>query len=110
MGVTKTLDYSDTQLLMASRLKALGHPARIAIVEYLLSVNTCICGDIVEHLSLSQPTISKHLQELKSAGIIRGTLSGNSVCYCLDVMVVKELQDYFASSVQWIEGQDLCCK
>ena len=51
---------------MALLAKALGHPARIAIIEYLMRVNTCICGDIVNELPLAQATISQHLRELKN--------------------------------------------
>lgn len=84
MGVTKTDGYTDEQNSLATALKALAHPARIAIVEHILSVNSCICGDIVEVLPLSQPTISQHLKELKSAGIIKGRIEGNAICYCID--------------------------
>lgn len=84
MGVTKTDGYTDEQNSLATVLKALAHPARIAIVEHILSVNSCICGDIVEVLPLSQPTISQHLKELKSAGIIKGRIEGNAICYCID--------------------------
>jgi DNA-binding transcriptional ArsR family regulator len=62
----------------------LGHPARVAIIEYLLKVNTCITGDIVSELPLAQPSISQHLKELKNAGLIKGNIEGNSVCYCND--------------------------
>jgi DNA-binding transcriptional ArsR family regulator len=110
MGVTKELDYTQSQLLISMQLKALGHPARIAIVEHLLSVNSCICGDLVDQLELSQPTISRHLQELKSAGIIQGTISGNSVCYCLNTVAIAGLRNYFESMLPVLEAQNLCCK
>ena len=74
MGVSKTENFSKRQNEMAALMKALAHPARIAIVEYLLSVDTCICGDIVDHLPLAQPTVSQHLKELKAAGIIKGNV------------------------------------
>ncbi|MFZ1798331.1 MAG: metalloregulator ArsR/SmtB family transcription factor, partial [Chitinophagaceae bacterium] len=67
MGATKTTHFTARQNQMAILLKALGHPARIAIMEYLVKVNTCICGDIVNELPLAQPTISQHLRELKNA-------------------------------------------
>ncbi len=110
MGVTKELDYTQSQLLISTQLKALGHPARIAIVEHLLSVNSCICGDLVDQLELSQPTISRHLQELKSAGIIKGTISGNSVCYCLNTETIAGLKNYFESMLPVLKAQNLCCK
>jgi DNA-binding transcriptional ArsR family regulator len=65
MGVTKTTHFTDNQNAIAILAKALGHPARVAIVEYLLKVDACICGDIVNELPLAQPTVSQHLKELK---------------------------------------------
>ena len=79
----KTEHFTLKQNNIATIAKALGHPARVAIVEYLMKVDTCICGDIVNELPLAQPTISQHLKELKNAGIIKGQISGTSVCYCL---------------------------
>jgi len=84
MGITKTETYTDQTLALASIFKALGHPARIAILEFLSEQSTCICGDIVAQLPLSQASISRHLVELKAAGLIKGTISGTSVCYCIN--------------------------
>src|SRR5918993_4302500 len=84
MGATKTEHFTDKQNEIATLAKALGHPARIAIMEYLLKVDTCICGDIVNELPLAQPTVSQHLKELKNAGLIKGNIEGNSICYCID--------------------------
>ena len=95
MGVTKTQNFSQHQNQIANLLKALAHPARVAIIEYLLKVNRCICGDIVEELPLAQATISQHLKELKNAGIIRGTVEGTSICYCLDANTIEVLKIYF---------------
>ena len=67
---TKPKDFTDSQHEIAHTIKALGHPARVAIIEYLLSVDTCICGDIVDVLPLAQPTVSRHLKELKNAKLI----------------------------------------
>ena len=95
MGATKTDHFSEKQNEMAQLAKALGHPARIAIVEYLLKVDTCICGDIVNELPLAQPTVSQHLKELKSSGLIKGTIEGTAICYCIDQENLKKIQDYF---------------
>ena|GEM_PF-1898394 len=70
--------------LLNKRAKALGHPARIEILEYLLAHQTCICGDLVDELPLAQATVSQHLKELKAAGLIHGEIEGNSVCYCIN--------------------------
>lgn len=84
MGLTKTEAFTDRQNALAAYAKALGHPARIAILEHLTHMNTCICGDLVDVLPLAQATVSQHLAELKKAGLIKGTISGTSMCYCLD--------------------------
>ena len=95
MGATKTDYYSDTQNEIAILAKALGHPARIAIIEYILKKNTCICGDIVNELSLAQPTISQHLKELKNAGLIKGSVEGTSICYCVDEKGFEKIRKFF---------------
>lgn len=89
--------------------KALGHPARIAVIEYLIKVNSCICGDIVNKLPLAQPTISQHFKELKNAGIIRGNIEGSSVCYCVDEKAMEKLQTYFADISIKLENKNSCC-
>lgn len=96
MGITKTDHFTDKQNTMATLLKAMGHPARVAIIEYLLKEDSCICGDIVNELPLAQPTISQHLKELKNAGLIKGSIDGNSICYCIDEKAMEKLQNYFA--------------
>jgi DNA-binding transcriptional ArsR family regulator len=83
MGVTKIDSYSPSVLALSEVFKALGHPARLSIISYLLQKGTCICGDIVDELPLAQASISRHLQELKNAGLIKGQITGTSVCYCL---------------------------
>ena len=95
MGATKTDHFTDKQNAIATLAKALGHPARVAIIDYLLKVDTCICGDIVNKLPLAQPTVSQHLKELKNAGFIKGEIEGNSVCYCIDEKMFQKLQAYF---------------
>ena len=84
MGATKTEHFTQRQNEIANVMKALGHPARVAIIDYLLSVDSCICGDIVNVLPLAQPTVSQHLKELKNAGLIKGNIEGNAICYCID--------------------------
>lgn len=84
MGLTKTDAFTKRQNIVAAICKALGHPARIAILEHLIQTNTCITGDLVEVLPLSQATVSQHLKELKNMGVIQGTIEGTSVCYCIN--------------------------
>ena len=84
MGLTKTEEFTKVQNDLASLAKALGHPARVAILQFLIKKNACVCGDIVEELPLSQSTVSQHLKELKKVGLIKGDIEGPSVCYCID--------------------------
>lgn len=100
MGITKTALFTDQQNQMALIFKALGHPARIAILEYLLKANACICSTIVEELPLAQPTISQHLKELKNTGLIKGNIEGNSIGYCIDHAAFEYVYKYFSKFIQ----------
>lgn len=108
MGATKTEHFTEQQNKIASIAKALGHPARIAIIEYLMKVNECICGDIVNELPLAQPTVSQHLKELKNAGIIKGNIEGNSICYCIDEKAIEVINTYFSTIIETV-SKTKCC-
>ena len=108
MGATKTDFFTEEQNKLATIAKALGHPARIAIIEFLLKVNDCICGDIVNELPLAQPTVSQHLKELKNAGIIKGNIEGNSICYCIDEHAFEVLNKYFSNIISTVKKQKCC--
>jgi predicted transcriptional regulator len=84
MGLTKSEIFTEEQNEIAAIAKVLGHPARIAILEFLIKLKSCVCGDLVKDIGLAQPTISQHLKELKKVGIIKGTVEGTCVCYCID--------------------------
>ena len=110
MGATKTTHFTGKQNQVANTMKALAHPARVAIIEYLLKVDTCICGDIVNELPLAQPTVSQHLKELKNAGLIKGDIEGNSICYCINEKTLEMLQKYFAGiAVKLEKKKNNCC-
>ncbi|MDX2001375.1 MAG: metalloregulator ArsR/SmtB family transcription factor [Chitinophagales bacterium] len=96
MGAVKTQGFTHQQLHMAKLAKALGHPARIAILEYLSKQVECVCGDIVDELPLAQATVLQHLKELKEVGLIKGEISGTKTCYCIDMQVWQEIQWMFA--------------
>lgn len=100
MAITKAKLFDDTQKRTAELMKALGHPARIAIVELLAERATCICGDITDELPLAQSTVSQHLKALKNAGIIKGEIDGVRTCYCLDEKGVRELNELFGSIIK----------
>jgi len=108
MGATKTDHFTNKQNQIAKIAKALGHPARVAIIEYLMKVNTCICGDIVNELPLAQPTVSQHLKELKNAGLIKGNIEGNAICYCIDEKNLNVLKEYFAKIILTVTKQKCC--
>ena len=95
MGITKSEIFTAEQNKLASLFKALGHPARVAILQYIINQKACICNDLVDELGLAQATISQHLKELKSIGIIQGTIEGKSVCYCIDEKLWKQIQEEF---------------
>jgi ArsR family transcriptional regulator len=110
MGATNTANFTDKQNAIAKMAKALGHPARVAIIEYLIKVDTCICGDIVNELPLAQPTVSQHLKELKNAGLIKGEVEGNAICYCIDEKAIEKMQNYFGGiSVKLTNKKTNCC-
>lgn len=109
MGTTKTLEFSIKQNNAASLFKALGHPARIAIIEYLLTKNSCICGDIVNEIPLSQSTISQHLKALKEAGIIKGEIEGVKTCYCLNNEALEQLKNLVFTYAEAYKKMKICC-
>jgi ArsR family transcriptional regulator, arsenate/arsenite/antimonite-responsive transcriptional repressor len=108
MGASKTEHFTKEQNEMASIAKALGHPARIAIVEYLINVDTCICGDIVNELPLAQPTVSQHLKELKNANLIKGTIEGNAICYCINEETIDKTVSYFSKIITQLKNKQCC--
>lgn len=107
MGLSKSYKFNERQNKFASLAKALGHPARIAIIEVLIRRNACVCGDIVDELPLSQSTISQHLKELKSAGLVNGTIEGPSTCYCIDEQVWEEIEELFTGLFSQVSKS--CC-
>jgi ArsR family transcriptional regulator, arsenate/arsenite/antimonite-responsive transcriptional repressor len=110
MGATKTEHFTGRQNEIANIMKALGHPARVAIIDYLLKVDTCICGDIVDVLPLAQPTVSQHLKELKNAGLIKGNIEGNAICYCIDEKTFSKFQHFLSTVFDKIQKKkDSCC-
>ena len=110
MGITKSEIFTTEQNQIALLAKTIGHPARVAILQRLFVVNDCICGDLVEDIGLAQATISQHLKELKNVGLIKGTISGTKVCYCIDgekwIEMKKIMNNLFNQDIQLKED---CC-
>ena len=110
MGISKSSHFNEQQNSLANIAKALGHPARLAIVEFLLQQKECVCGDIVSELPLAQATVSQHLKELKTAGIIKGSIEGNSICYCLNEETIAEFISFLTNITTALSHQrNQCC-
>ena len=107
MGVTKDHLFTRSQNDLAAFARVLAHPARIAILQFLARSGTCMNGSLVDKIGLAQPTISQHLWELKNAGLIRGTIEGTAVCYCIDPIGWKKLRDQLDGLLSHVE--DNCC-
>lgn len=109
MGVTKSDNFSSQQNELAQLTKAIAHPARIAILQHLLQTNSCITGNLVDMLPLSQATVSQHLKELKQVGLIKGSIEGTSVCYCIDGDKWKETQALLNGLFDSYTLENECC-
>lgn len=110
MGLAKTEIFSDQQNAIAIFAKAFGHPARVAILQHLFKLNTCVCGELVNEIGLAQPTISQHLKELKVLGLIKGSVEGTSVCYCINTEKWMEMKEIIAQFLNLdIAKQGDCC-
>lgn len=97
MTYAKTAAFTEEQQQLARVAKALAHPARVAIIQFLASKQTCISGDIAAELPLSRTTVSQHLQELKALDLIRGEIDGLTVCYCLNTELLKQVHQHFTA-------------
>ncbi len=109
MGKTKTEVFTDSENELAMFAKALAHPARIAILGVLLRRNSCICGDIVEELPLSQSTVSQHLKELREAGLIQGEISGPRICYCINIENWRKVEVLLKTFFAQLNSNDKKC-
>jgi len=109
MGSTKTEIFTEEQNALAVMLKAIAHPARLAILQQIISANACICGDLVDELGLAQATISQHLKELKNAGLIQGTIEGVSICYCIEPKAWAKLEKELDGLFQSYKEPKTCC-
>lgn len=92
---------------LAKACKALSHPARLRILQTLAQRGTCICGEIVEVLPLSQATVSQHLKVLREAGLITGETAGPKSCYCIDTAAMTSLRKQI---MQMFGSLETCCQ
>ncbi len=109
MGVTKTMIYKDVENDISKLAKAFAHPARIAILNHLFKIDSCICGDLVDEIGLAQATISQHLRELKNLELIQGTIEGTSVCYCINKTKWTEMKTILNQFLNQDETKTNCC-
>ena len=109
MGATKTDLFTKKQNELAAMAKALGHPARIAILQQLIKSKACMCGSLVEELGLAQATISQHLKELKQVGLIQGIVEGTNVCYCIEPKVWLRYKQFFTTFFKDLPDNQSCC-
>ena len=100
----------DAELVeMAGWTKALAHPARLEILRVLARRRECICGEVVDELPLAQSTVSQHLKELKAAGLVRGTVDGPRVCYCIDAKTIERVRAAIGSFLESLDAPPSSC-
>ena len=109
MAHHKRSEFGEVENAMASLAKALGHPARIAILKEIAGRQSCICGEIVEVLPLAQSTVSQHLKELLNAGLITGSIDGPRSCYCIDQEAFKKFKNMFSELMASLQSNDSSC-
>lgn len=108
MAINKKSEFGEAENAVADFAKALGHPARVAILKVLAQRATCICGEIVEVLPLAQSTVSQHLKELQKAGLVAGTVDGAKSCYCINWENFARFEQIFHSFFEQA-NQQRCC-
>lgn len=109
MGLAKTEMFTERQNAISIIAKAFGHPARVAILQHLFKIKTCVCGDLVNEIGLAQATISQHLKELKLLGLIKGNVEGTSVCYCIDKEKWSQMKTLMCEFLDQDLGEENCC-
>lgn len=109
MGITRSDIHTDILNREAQIAKAFSHPARLKIIKHLIETKSCIVNDLVDVIGLAQPTISQHLKELKSIGIIKGEIEGPRVCYCINDKIWLEAKTFFLDIFNTYSPNDDCC-
>lgn len=113
MAINRKMEFAADEIALADLAKAISHPARIAILKILAQQKNCICGEIVEGLPLAQATVSQHLKELKSIGLIKGTIEGKTSCYCIDWDVFNQFISHFGVFAELAQNASVqsqsCC-
>ena len=108
MGITKVEGFEIITTQMADTLKVLGHPARLSIIKYLSETDSCVSGDLEDIIPLAQPTISRHLSELKRVNLIKGSISGKTICYCINNTTWRNVEEYLFNISESIKAPKKC--
>lgn len=90
-------DSRATDEALAKLAWAIAHPARVRILRILLARQACICGELVDQMTLAQSTVSQHLKILKESGLVQGEIDGPKVCYCINPVVLAQLRELVAA-------------
>lgn len=110
MVVPKTTLFEKELQQRANLFKALSHPARLQILQYLAQTRTCLTGDISEHFPLTRATVNQHMKELKKAGMIYGHKEGAKIVYCLNIENIKEMEVILSGFLKIMHlPEDFCC-
>ena len=105
MAYSKKEQFTEDEIWLSDAAKALAHPARIKILQILTEMDSCMVGNIVDQLPLSQSTVSQHLKELKKSGFIDGNIDGPKTCYCVNNQVLAR----FKSELNKLLSKIGCC-
>lgn len=106
----KNKDYTADNERLARFAKALGHPARITIMEFLVRQDSCFFGDIHDELPIAKATVSQHLKELKDAGLIQGEIEPPKVRYCIDKENWALAKKLFGAFFSCCIDKKICCE
>ncbi len=109
MSTNRETHFDEVLIHRARIFKALAHPARLAILQYLAEIQTCITGDIAEELPLSRTTVNQHLKELRNAGLIKGTVEGVKTNYCLNAKTIEILREEIDTFLAAIDVKENHC-
>jgi DNA-binding transcriptional ArsR family regulator len=110
MDNSQSKDYTIDNEQLARFAKAMGHPARITILQFLASMDSCYFGDIHNELPIAKATVSQHLKELKEAGLIQGEIETPKVKYCINRENWAKASIYFEEFFDAIKPKTNCCK
>jgi len=108
--MNKSQNFTETQKEIARFARAISHPARLAILNYLAETKTCISGDISDSLPLSRSTVSQHLKELRDIGLIHGEIEGLKINYCLCSTEIERFLELFSSFFEPVRNVEINCK